>query len=134
MTTLALLAPLIPGAALGEAALPTSSDNLIISDTRPVTLPEATHLTLSPLFIQILAIEEQTRQSELALLKELAETTDADRAARIVRRLERLEVDMRLQVLEVRMAHARKTGHFDLALRLRSEILNLMTRDLQAMK
>ena len=100
--------------------------------TTTVTLPNATHLTLPPLFIEILAIEERARETELFLLKELAGTADAAEAARIVRSLERLNTQKHLDILETRMVHARRTGHYDLALRLRSEIVAIMTGELQA--
>ena len=124
----------LAGAALGEAAPPEPAAASTAVETSPVPVPNATHLTLSPLFIEILAIEETARETELFLLAELAATTDPDEAARIVRSLERLDADRQLKILQTRMDHARRSGHFDLAARLKGEIVALQTSEMHAMK
>ena len=136
MRTLTLLGTLIlglafAGAALGESGPRGEVVSEAASGTR-VSLPSATHLRLSPLFIEILAIEERARETEVFLLEELAGTADAAEAARIVRSLERLNTQKHLDILETRMVHARRTGHDDLALRLRNEIVAIMTGEPRA--
>ena len=133
LITVLVCLSILASAACGEAPPRTGGDPTVPTETTTVTLPNATHLTLSPLFIEILAIEERARETELFLLKELAETSDAAEAARIVRSLEWLDVDRRLEILETRMEWARRSGQFDLALRLRNEIVELMTGEMQAM-
>jgi len=133
LTAILCLVPLlVPGSAAAEAAPRGGGDPALVPDDAPVSLPSAVHLTLSPLFLEILAIEDQSRETEQFLLGELAKTTDTAEATRIVRSLERLDTDRRLRILKARMDYARRSGHFDLALRLRREITDLMTKDLQA--
>ena len=134
LCTVLFLTTILTGAALGEAAPRSGGDPAMVVERSPVAVPNATHLKLSPLFLEILAIEETYRTTELFLLKELAAVTDPVEAGRIVRSLERLETDRHLKILKSRMKHARWNGRFDLAARLKREIIALQSGEMHAVK
>ena len=130
--TVLILTVILTGAALGEAAPRSGGDPAVVFEPAPVAGPNATHLKLSPLFLEILAIDETYRTTELFLLNELAAVTDPVEAGRIVRSLERLEMDRNLKILRTRMRHARLNGRFDLAARLKREIITLQSGEVHA--
>ncbi len=86
-------------------------------------------LTLSPMFLEIHAINEATVKTEQDLLTRLAASQDELEVQRLVHRLERLDTERQLRVLKVRLKFARLEGRYDLAFSLRQEILQLLQRE-----
>jgi hypothetical protein len=86
-------------------------------------------LQLSPMFLEIHAINEEMLATETELLADLAAATDEDEVGRLVHRLERLDRDRELAVLKVRIRSARIEGRFDEAFSLRKEMLQLLQKE-----
>ena len=85
-------------------------------------------LTLSPLALEILRINEESAAAERELLAKLSATQDEDRVAQLVSRLQRLETDRLIAIFKVRIRHARRGGRYDLAFELRHQMLLLLQR------
>ena len=91
-------------------------------------------LQLSPIYLEIQQILDTTKATEERLLEELAEATEEDDAARIIRRIERLEVDRDLSILKIQARYARLDGRWDLEYQLRARILEVLESEVYAVK
>ena len=83
-------------------------------------------LTRSPYFLEIQKVNDQAQKTELTLLAKLQLTTDDEEFSRIVRRLERLDVERELSVLKIQARYAHGAGMLDLEMKIRSRILHIL--------
>lgn len=114
------------GTAVAENPRQTNDPTAAYETQNPVleTRGHAT-LQLSPMFLEIHRINEETLATEQELLNRLALSQDELEVQRLVSRLERLDTERQLSVLKVRIRYARLEGRYDLAFRLRQEMLQL---------
>lgn len=92
---------------------------------------ERTHATLtgSPYLREIQLVKDQADETERLLLARLQTSDDEGEVARIVHRLERLDVDRELGVLQVQARYARRAGMLDLEGKIRARILDILEED-----
>jgi hypothetical protein len=86
-------------------------------------------LTLSPMYLEIHDLTQATTAAREELLAHLAAAQEEAEVQQLVYKLERLNTDQMLDVLKIRIRYARLEGRYDLAYRLRLEMLELMQRD-----
>ncbi len=82
-------------------------------------------LTLSRMHLEIHKINLEAVEKERALLSDLAAAQDETLVDRLIIRLERLETGRQIDVLQIRVRHARCGGRYDEAFALKREILKL---------
>jgi hypothetical protein len=92
---------------------------------------ESTHamLTGSPYFRDIQRVNDQAEETEQRLLAQLKISNDDLEVARIVNRLEHLEVDRELSVLKIQARYAHRAGMLDLEMKIRARILDILEQD-----
>jgi len=107
------------------------NDKVATYETQNQLLGSCGHATLklSPMFLEIHQINETSLATEQELLTQLAACQDEHEVERLVARLERLDTDRQLSVLKIRVKYARLAGQYDLAFRLRQDILRLMQQE-----
>jgi hypothetical protein len=137
LLTLALATVLALAASSAGAAHPSqqSGNSASFQDNPPpVAGPNLTALKLSPMYLEIQQVLDQAGQTEQLLLKELAAATEDEDAKRIIRRIERLDVDLSLAVLKIQVRYARLVGRWDLEYRLRCRIGEILDKQVYAVK
>jgi len=92
---------------------------------------EKSHATLagSPYYREIQLVNDQTDEIERMLLGKLQVSSDEEEVARIVNRLERLEVDRELGVLKIQARYAHRAGMLDLEMKIRVRILDILEEE-----
>ena len=123
-------------AAAGAANLPQQSSNsAAFQDPARITRsPGVTVLKLSPMYVEIQEVLDQASATEQLLLKELAAATEDEQAMRIIRRIERLEADRTLAILKIQARYARLEGRWDLEYQLRARIMEILEKEVYAVK
>ena len=93
-----------------------------------VIFREKSNATLagSTYYRDIQLVIEQSNQTEQSLLAALQTANDELEVTRLVNRLERLEVDRELGVLKVQARYAHNAGMFDLEMKIRERILDIL--------
>ncbi|MEN8006575.1 MAG: hypothetical protein ABFS42_06135 [Candidatus Krumholzibacteriota bacterium] len=117
--------------AAGAADLPQQSNNPAIfqDETRIMGSPGVTTLKLSPMYLEIQQVLDQAGETEQLLLAELAAATEDKEAERIIKRIERLEVDRTLIILKIQTRYARLEGRWDLERSLRARIMEILEKE-----
>lgn len=85
-----------------------------------------TTLKLSPMYLEIKEVLDQAGETEQLLLAELAAATEDREVERIIRRIERLEVDSTLVVLKIQARYARMEGRWNLERDIRARIMRIL--------
>lgn len=91
-----------------------------------------TTLQLSPMFLEIQEVLDQAGETEKLLLRELAAATQDQDVQRIIRQIERLEMDRTLAILKIQARYARLEGDWNLEYRLRTRILEILENEIYA--
>ena len=97
-------------------------------DLDPAALPqfpEITTLKVSPMYLEIRMVLEQSARLEKHLLEELAAATDELRCQFIISSIEQLDLERDLDILKIQAKYAHKAGRWELETRIRSRILDL---------
>jgi hypothetical protein len=91
-----------------------------------------TTLMPSPMYVEIQMVLDQAGKTEQLLLTELAASAEDEDVQRIIRRIERLDVDKALAILKIQARYARLGGRWDLDYRLRIQIMELLDHQVYA--
>lgn len=135
-TTALVTVILLAASAAGAAHLLEQSGNTASfqDNSRLLGSSGVTALKLSPMYVEIQQVLDQASETEQLLLKELAAATEDEQASRIIRRIERLEVDRTLAILKIQARYARLDGRWDLEYQLRARILEVLENEVYAVK
>lgn len=93
-----------------------------------------TTLQLPPMYLEIKEVLDQAGETEKVLLRELAAAARDEDVQRIVRQIERLEMDRTLAILKIQARYARLEGAWNLEYRLRTRILEILENETYAAK
>lgn len=132
MTLILVLAFSTAGA--GDLPQQPSSSPSFQDNSRFMSGPGITTLKLSPMYLEIKEVLDKAGETEQLLLKELAAATEDREVERIIHRIERLEVDSKLIILNIQIRYARMEGRWDLERNLRARIVKLMEDQAYALK
>ncbi len=118
------------------ADLPQQSGNSVSFQDNSHVLgsPGITTLQLSSMYVEIQVVLDQADKTEQLLLKELAAATEDDDVERIIHRIERLEVDRTLTILNIQVRYARSEGSWDVVYRLRARITEILENEAYVVK
>lgn len=137
LITLAFATVLVlTASAVGAASLPSQSGSAASfqDNSHVMGSPGITILQLSSMDVDIQQVIDQARQTENLLLKELVSATEDEDVERIIRRIERLEVDLTLAILKIQARYARLEGRWDLDYRLRTRIMEILENEVYVVK
>ncbi len=121
-----------------SAAVATAMENPPVPNPTPVSRPSGfslpdqgfSGLETSSQHREIQAILSQIKIQEDKLLHELLVADDDQQIERIIRRIERLDVDRELAILKAKARFARLNGRFDLERKYKGRILDILTSEL----
>jgi len=137
LITLTLTIILALAISMAHAAhLPQQSGTTTSLETNSYTAgsPGVTTLQLSPMYVEIQQVLDLSGQTEQLLLKELAGATEDREVERIVRRIQRLELDREVEILKIQARYARMEGRWNLDFQLRTRIMEILDNEIYAVK
>ncbi len=132
LISLAFAVVLVLAAPVAGAAdlTPSSGNSASFQDNSHILgSPGVTTLKLSRMYVEIQAVIDQAGKTEQLLLKELAAATEDEEVERIIHRIDRLEMDSTLAILEIQIRYARSVGSWDVVYRLRSRITEILENE-----
>lgn len=106
-----------PGSPAAGSSTPNSLDSIVV--------PQMTTLQVSPMYLEIKDVLEQSARTEEGLLAELSMAADELEVQLIVGKIEKLDLDRDLAIMRIQARYAHQEQRWSLEKQIRSRIKEL---------
>ena len=116
---------IISGTALAAGPDSTAAGSTVPNSPESIVAPQMTALRVSPMYVEIKGVLEQSARTEEALLEELSKAADELEVQLIVSKIEKLDLERDLAIMKIQARYAHQEQRWTLEKQIRSRIKEL---------